>query len=1006
MNALFRMPIRFQLIMIVAIVALPAAGIIIYSGVQQKNRAIREAKMDTQRLVDRIASEQRILTSSARQLIVSLSQMREVKEIDAAKMDLFLSEILKLHPNFSNLFIADSKGTIWSSAVPFSHEIQIDDRRFFRNALASRQLSSGEFQVGRVIGRPTLNFGYPYKNSRGEIVGVICAGIALEEYGILLEKTQLSDNADMVLLDHNGVTLFSSNSPRANVGKPFDPFLFTKMQQGADSATLTDLGSDGGLRRQYRFVSYQKLRLEGEQTPYMYVRVGIPVESVLLQAKREIVRSLSLFAFTLASALFIAWFVGRRSIADRIALLECASQSLAGGDFQVRVSEQIQGGELGRLGELFDSMARQLASREESLANSQRFLNTVIDTEPDCVKMLDADGRVLMMNRAGLEIMEVDSLEEIKGQSIFPRISAEYRESFIKLTRDVFQGISGRLEYKVVSLNGRHVWLGTHAVPFRNDLGEIVSLLGITRDITARREAEQALRRSEADLKKAQAIAKIGSWTCVKPDSVTWSEEMYRTFGVSPESFTPTKESFANLVHPDDRPAVQAWISSGAGDENPGDLEFRVVWPDGTMHYVNGRSELVRDGEGGHTFLTGTAQDITERKLAEQALAKSEAAFRATFEQAAVGMARVAPDSHWLQVNQRLCDLVGYTEDELLTMRYQDVTHPDDLEGDLRYGRALLAGDINTCSIEKRYIRKDRSVIWVNLTLGLVRDPAGAPAYFISVVEDITKRKLAENALAEKQRLLAELNLSLAKRVTDAVAELRQKDQVLISQGRQAALGEMIGNIAHQWRQPLNTLGLIVQELKMTYGRDQSYEESLVANVGKAMDLIQHMSRTIDDFSNYFKPDKEKVLFNVYNAINRTLALIEPSLAALDINVEVVGNTATFIDGYANEYSQVLLNILLNCRDAFEGSSAEQRRVIEITVSEENQKSVVTVSDNAGGIPEGILDKIFDPYFTTKGPDKGTGIGLYMAKTIIEKNMSGTLSVQNTAGGVAFRIEI
>ena len=290
--------------------------------------------------------------------------------------------------------------------------------------------------------------------------------------------------------------------------------------------------------------------------------------------------------------------------------------------------------------------------------------------------------------------------------------------------------------------------------------------------------------------------------------------------------------------------------------------------------------------------------------------------------------------------------------------------------------------------------------------MGLVRDPAGAPAYFISVVEDISMRKLAEEALAEKQRLLTELNISLSKRVEDAVSELRKKDEILISQGRQAAMGEMIGNIAHQWRQPLNTLGLIVQELRMTYGRDESYQEHLKAGVKKAMGLIQHMSKTIDDFSNYFKPDKEKTLFCVNKAVTRALALVEPSLANFNINIEVIAGKEHFIDGYSNEYSQVLLNILLNCRDAFEESKIDHGRIITITVFEENNHSVVTVGDNAGGIADGIIDKLFDPYFTTKGPDKGTGIGLYMAKTIIEKNMGGALTVRNTADGAEFRIEV
>lgn len=276
----------------------------------------------------------------------------------------------------------------------------------------------------------------------------------------------------------------------------------------------------------------------------------------------------------------------------------------------------------------------------------------------------------------------------------------------------------------------------------------------------------------------------------------------------------------------------------------------------------------------------------------------------------------------------------------------------------------------------------------------------------VVINQDITARKQAEEALADKQHQLKELNRNLEQRVSDAVSVIRRKDQLLIQQGRQAAMGEMIGNIAHQWRQPLNTLGLIVQELVLTYGSEHFTKEALDAKVKKAMGLIAHMSKTINDFSNFFRPEKEKSPFNVNQIVTRTLSLIEPTLESLNIRTQLIDREAVETIGYSNEYAQVLLNIMTNCRDAFEARKIETERVITITIFKEGDRSVVTVADNAGGIEEQVMEKIFDPYFTTKGPDKGTGIGLYMAKTIIEKGMGGRLSVHNTATGAEFRIEV
>lgn len=249
------------------------------------------------------------------------------------------------------------------------------------------------------------------------------------------------------------------------------------------------------------------------------------------------------------------------------------------------------------------------------------------------------------------------------------------------------------------------------------------------------------------------------------------------------------------------------------------------------------------------------------------------------------------------------------------------------------------------------------------------------------------------------------LNEKLEKRVEERTKELREKDQLLTLQSRQAALGEMIGNIAHQWRQPLNILGLTIQQLPLFYDLGEFSREFLDENVNSSMGLIQHMSQTIDDFRNYFRPDKAKVEFKVHEAIENTLALLDGSLLNPQIAVEIVTKDDPVIYGYRNEFSQVLLNILNNAKDALTEREIDDRRVT-ITVFAEGNKSVITVADNAGGIPEKIMGKIFDPYFTTKGPQLGTGVGLFMSKTIIEKNMGGRLSVRNIADGAEFRIEV
>jgi len=263
-----------------------------------------------------------------------------------------------------------------------------------------------------------------------------------------------------------------------------------------------------------------------------------------------------------------------------------------------------------------------------------------------------------------------------------------------------------------------------------------------------------------------------------------------------------------------------------------------------------------------------------------------------------------------------------------------------------------------------------------------------------------------DNFNREEARKDAEQALYLeATERLKTVEALREKEQMLIQQSRQAAMGEMIGNIAHQWRQPLNTLGLHAQMLGVFYGSPSFNKEFLDNSTAKTMEIIKHMSETIDDFRDYFKPEKEKADFSVIEAIKNTMSLLEGNFHNPKITIDIVDHGNPIINGYQNEFAQVILNILNNARDAIIEREITDARVT-IMICSENNCAVVTVADNAGGIPDEVIKKVFDPYFTTKGPQVGTGIGLFMSKTIIEKNMGGRLTVRNTDIGAEFRIEV
>lgn len=226
----------------------------------------------------------------------------------------------------------------------------------------------------------------------------------------------------------------------------------------------------------------------------------------------------------------------------------------------------------------------------------------------------------------------------------------------------------------------------------------------------------------------------------------------------------------------------------------------------------------------------------------------------------------------------------------------------------------------------------------------------------------------------------------------------------MLAQGRQAAMGEMINNIAHQWRQPLNNLGLIVQNIKADYDCGTLTPEELANEVNKVMNTIIFMSQTINEFSDFFSTDNVKKIFCISHGLTKVIAMIEASLSMKSIQLIVEQQEEGIaVEGYFNEYNQVLLNLISNAKDAL----LEQRvgqPVISVNIAREEGQAVVRVKDNAGGIPEDIIGQIFDPYFTTKGQGKGSGVGLYMSKTIIQEHFGGTLTAANVDGGAQFTI--
>lgn len=540
------------------------------------------------------------------------------------------------------------------------------------------------------------------------------------------------------------------------------------------------------------------------------------------------------------------------------------------------------------------------------------------------------------------------------------------------------------------------------------------------------------------------------------------------------------------------------------GEESRGeDLFWRK---DGTAFSVEVmRSPILENGK-----IVGAVMsfhDISEKKRMTKKSKADDATIEAmttkyeqTFKFAKIGIAHIGLEGYWIDVNDHLCKIVGYSKKELLKLKPNDITHADDLET-VDFMQQLTDGDIDTYYSEKRYIRKDRSIVWVNFSVVLVRDALDEPQYFLVTMQDISQikilmielelkknkfeniirfapnpimiyaedgniilvneaftkltgyllkdvptiKKWSEKVSASKdivnKKFVEELfrknissdegqmkirtkngdyliwlhslapleDISIGKRTiicsaTD-ITKMHENEEMMLSQSRQAAMGDMIGMIAHQWRQPLSVIAMLSNNLKadLEFGTKIPPSE-----LEKLTDILteqtQFLSRTIDDFRTFLKPQKEKEKVSICDIFEKLRNMIGKTLENNEITLNFVDECNVQIYTYTNELIQVFLNLLNNSKDAFKEHNIKNGK-IDILTSHDKDLLTIEIKDNAGGIDKSVLNNLGEPYVSTKSKN-GTGLGIYMSKMILQKHFDGTLKWKNCDEGSCFIIEL
>ncbi len=529
-----------------------------------------------------------------------------------------------------------------------------------------------------------------------------------------------------------------------------------------------------------------------------------------------------------------------------------------------------------------------------------------------------------------------------------------------------------RLEKRYVRKDRSVVWVSFTMVLERDAAGAPQYEIAVYDDITARKNAEARLREEEERFRRTFELAGSGlAQVSLDGRFLRVNPRVCEIMGYSEKELTGL--SVKDISHPEDRDAAdgpRAQVIRGEIDSAR--LEKRYLRKDGKVVWVNVVIALEHDPAGRPLYAISVLDDITGRKQTEAALRESEARFRSTFELAASGIAHVGLDGRFMRVNRQLCGILRYREDELIGRSVKDISHPDDRDLTDAHRAAVRAGDRASMRFEKRYLRKDGSIVWVSLGVALVRGPDGAPLYEIAMFDDITERKQAEAALQEAHEELKRSN-----------SELEQFAYVA----------------SHDLQEPLRMVSSYTQLLGRRYG--DKFDADAREFMAYIVDAAARMKQLIEDLLAYSRVGTKGKDFKPV-ALDKPLARAMGNLkAAIDESgAQVTHDPLPTLPADEAQLAQLFQNLMGN---ALKFRSASPPR-IHIGVSEKSHFFELQVRDNGIGIEPQYFERIFMVFqrLHDKGEYPGTGIGLAICKKVVERH-GGQMRVESKPGeGSAF----
>ena len=384
---------------------------------------------------------------------------------------------------------------------------------------------------------------------------------------------------------------------------------------------------------------------------------------------------------------------------------------------------------------------------EKRLIASEEKHRLLMETMNHGVGVVDLSASFTFVNEKTCEVFGYPR-DELIGKPLVELLDKENRQILQDQLEKREKGEYEPYDLTWIKKNGEMVDTLTAPAPIYDKDGNYAGSMATVTDITSRKQAEKTLRKSEEQLRNAQRMAQVGNWQWLySEEAISLSEEMYRIYGLSKENDPFTLEGFLGILHPDDRDRLDNNVEQMKATGESDNSEYRVIWPDGSEHYVSSQREIIHDDDGHAIGLSGTVQEITDRKKAELDLKASEERARLYFNAGLIGMQITDRNFVSQEINDAYCEMLGYSREELLELIWTDYSHPDDLEIEMEHVERMLSGEINRYTMEKRYFRKDGSILYLNIATECIRQTSGEIDYYVAFFQDITARKIDEASL-------------------------------------------------------------------------------------------------------------------------------------------------------------------------------------------------------------------------------------------------------------------